>query len=59
MPDSLFSPGRTLSLHVFTLANEGMFVDQAYATAVILLLLVLGLNALSTTIERRFKQRLK
>jgi len=59
MPDSLFAPGRTLSLHVFTLANEGMFVDQAYATAVVLLVLVLGLNTLSTAIERRFRQRLK
>jgi len=58
IPDNLFSQGRTLALHVWTLANEGLYTNQAYATAVILLVVVLGINAISSTIERRFKQSL-
>jgi len=59
MPDSLFSQGRTLALHVLQLAGEGHYRNEAYATAVVLLVVVLGINALSSTIERRFRQKLK
>ena len=56
MPDDLFSQGRTLALHVYQLSVEGLYREQAYATAVILLILVLCINALSTAIERRFNK---
>lgn len=59
MPDNLFSQGRTLALHVYQLAVDGHFVDQAYATAVILLVVVLGINALSRAIENRFTNKLR
>ena len=59
IPDSLFSPGRTLALHVLQLAGEGHFRNEAYATAVVLLVLVLGINGLSSLIERRFKQKIQ
>jgi len=59
MPDNLFSQGRTLALHVLQLAGEGHYRNEAYATAVVLLVVVLGINALSSTIERRFKQKIK
>jgi len=59
IPESLFSQGRTLALHVFTLATEGLYTNQAYATAVILLIVVVGINALSSRIEQKFMQRLK
>ena len=58
IPNNLFSQGRTLALHVLTLAQEGLYRNEAYATAVVLLVVVLGINALSTTIERRFKQKI-
>ena len=58
IPNSLFSQGRTLALHVWTLSTEGLYTNQAYATAVVLLVVVLGINAISTTIEKRFKQGL-
>jgi phosphate transport system permease protein len=58
VPDSLFSQGRTLALHVLQLSSQGHNRDEAYATAVVLLAVVLGINALSSSIERRFKQRL-
>jgi phosphate transport system permease protein len=59
IPDSLFSQGRTLALHVYSLANDGLYTDQAYATAVILLAVVLGINAVSSRVERRFMRKLK
>ncbi len=44
---SLMSSARTLSVHLYCLLTEGLYTNQAYATAVILLLLVVGINALS------------
>ena len=46
--DGLFSSGRTLALHMYILSSEGMHVNEAYATGVILVLIVLLLNGLST-----------
>ena len=40
IPKNLFSSGRTLAVHMYVLASEGLHVDQAYATAVVLLILV-------------------
>lgn len=47
VPDSLFSSARTLSVHMYCLLSEGLYTNQAYATAVILLVAVIGINALS------------
>ena len=56
MPKSLFSQGRTLALHVYQLSSQGHYRNEAYATAVILLVVVVAINTISSTIERRFKQ---
>lgn len=53
VPSSVMGAGRTLALHMYTLANEGLYMDQAYATAVVLLVLVVGINTLSGMIARR------
>ncbi|MEG1984534.1 MAG: phosphate ABC transporter permease PstA [Oscillospiraceae bacterium] len=45
--DGLLGSGRTLSVHMYVLANEGLHIDKAYATAVVLLLMVALINALS------------
>jgi len=58
IPDTLFSQGRTLALHVLQLAGEGHHRNEAYATAVVLLVVVLSINFLSSYIEKRFKNRL-
>ena len=47
IPDSLLSSGRTLSVHMYALSSEGMHVNKAYATAVVLLVIVIGINRLS------------
>lgn len=54
LPASLFSSGRTLAVHMYVLSNEGFHVNEAYATAVVLVFVVLILNALSTMVSRRF-----
>jgi phosphate transport system permease protein len=47
IPISVFSSARTLSVHMYSLSNEGLYLNQAYATAVVLLILVLCINAFS------------
>ncbi len=53
MPDSVFSSGRTLAIHMFNLANEGLYMNQAYATAIILLLLIIFINSLSYYVAKK------
>lgn len=56
IPNSAFSSGRTLAVHMYLLANEGLHVNQAYATAVILLILVIGINTLSSFIAKKISK---
>ena len=53
VPNGVMGSGRTLAVHMYNLASEGLYMDQAYATAVILLLLVVGINTLSGAVARR------
>jgi phosphate transport system permease protein len=58
VPDRLTSSGRTLSIHLFELiqnpqAPTERYFNAAYATAVVLLLLVVGINTLSSVIAKR------
>ena len=51
---SLLDSARTLSVHMYTLSSEGLHIDETYATAVVLLFIVVGINALSTVVAKRF-----
>lgn len=53
IPDSVFDSGRTLAVHMYNLSNEALYMDQAYATAVILLVVVIGINALSSFVAKK------
>ena len=53
IPKNVMSSGRTLAVHMYNLASEGLYMDQAYATAVILLVLVVGINTLSGFLAKR------
>lgn len=44
VPDNIMNSGRTLSVHMYALLSEGLYMDEAYATAVVLLLIVAGIN---------------
>ncbi len=47
VPDDIMGSGRTLAIHMYALSSEGFYTDQAYATAVVLLVIVIGINWLS------------
>lgn len=51
--DFLFMSGRTLAIHMYALSSEALYTNQAYATAVVLLITVLLINTLSALIARR------
>lgn len=44
---SIFSSARTLSVHMYAISGEGLYINQTYATAVVLVAVVVGINALS------------
>ena len=56
VPKSLFSSASTLSVHLYTLLNEGRYTDQAYATAVVLLIVVIIINALSSVVAKKLSR---
>lgn len=56
VPKSLFSSASTLSVHLYTLLNEGRYTDQAYATAVVLLIVVIIINALSSVLAKKLSR---
>lgn len=47
------SGGRTLALHMYALSSEGLNVNQAYATGVILLIIILIINGISTLMAKK------
>jgi phosphate transport system permease protein len=53
IPDNLMGSGRTLSVHLYALWTEGLNTEQSYATAVVLLIMVIGLNTLSAFVAKR------
>lgn len=57
VPETVMDSGRTLAVHMYALLSEGLYMEQAYATAVVLLVLVVGLNALSALAARRLTRR--
>ena len=53
LPKNLLSSTRTLSVHMYMLSGEGFHTDQAFATAVILLILVIVINLISNLLASR------
>jgi len=53
VPDSVLGSGRTLAVHMYVLANEGLYVNQASATGVVLLVMVLLINWLSAAVAKK------
>ena len=49
----LMDSGSTLALHMYKQASEGLYVEQAYATSVVLLALVLLINFCSNRIAQK------
>lgn len=49
--------GRTLSVHMYALLSEGLYMDEAFATAVVLLIAVMIINAVSGFIASKIAQQ--
>ncbi len=58
IPENLMQSGRTLAIHMYALINEGLYEEQAYATAVVLLVMVVGINALSYFVAKKLGKRI-
>ncbi|ABX42041.1 phosphate ABC transporter permease PstA [Lachnoclostridium phytofermentans] len=54
MPTSLFAPTRTMAVHFYILAREGISMDNAYGTAALLIILILILNVGFNMLVNRF-----
>lgn len=52
---ALFDSCRTLAVHMYVLASEGLHIDETYATAVVLLVLVTLLNVIANVAEKRLR----
>lgn len=53
---SMLNSGRSLSVHMYVLSGEGLYIKQTYATATVLMLLVLILNGISSLIARKLEK---
>ena len=63
LPDSVFSQFMALPYHLFVLATSGTNIAQTrpiqYGTALVLLIIVLGVNSIAITIRRHYRRKLK
>ncbi len=57
MPTSLFSPIRTMSVHFYILAREGISMEMAYGTGAALILFVLMINVIAQWLINRYIRR--
>ena len=53
LPDSIFSPVRTMAVHFYILAVEGISLEKAYATGAVLIITVLLINLTANAIITR------
>jgi phosphate transport system permease protein len=54
MPSSLFSPTRTMAVHFYILAREGISMKNAYGTAALLVVLIFLINVVANMLVDRF-----
>jgi len=54
MPESLFSPTRTMAVHFYILAREGISMENAFGTAALLIILIFIINVVFNMLVNRF-----
>lgn len=59
MPTGVMDSGTTLAVALYKLSGEGYYVNEAYATAFVLLIIVLILNTLAGVVSGRLEKKLK
>ena len=58
-PTGYLDSNATLAVALYRLSGEGWYVNEAYATAVVLIILVLGLNLLAELIAGKLNKKLQ
>jgi len=53
IPTDAMQSARTLSVHMYALSSEGLHINEGYATAVVLLLVVVFINTVSAKLAKR------
>ena len=53
IPSTPFQSVRTLAVHMYQLSNEALHINEGYATAVIILVVVIAINGISGLIARK------
>jgi len=59
MPLSVFDPARTMSVHLYMLAMEGISLDRAFGTAFLVVVLIIIINYLANLSLRKFSQAMR
>ncbi len=59
LPESLMDPARTMSVHLYILASEGLSKEKTFATASLLIILVLLINTIASKVVQRFINKAK
>ena len=59
VPKNYFDSNATLAVALYRLSGEGWYMNEAYATAVVLIILVLGLNLLAELIAGKLNKKLQ
>jgi phosphate transport system permease protein len=54
IPTSLFSSSRTMAVHFYVLAREGISMPNAYGTAAVLIVAILIVNIITYYLMERF-----
>jgi phosphate transport system permease protein len=57
LPSSIFSSSRTMAVHFYILAREGISMSKAYGTAAVLVIAILIVNVLTYYLMERFIKR--
>lgn len=57
LPTSVMDPARSLSIHLFTLASEGISFKNAYGTATVLIILILMINISANLMMNKMTSR--
>ncbi|AEG18925.1 phosphate ABC transporter, inner membrane subunit PstA [Methanobacterium paludis] len=58
VPISMFDPARPLPLHLYILATEGISLPNAYGTAAVLVILILGITIVTNTLVERYTKKM-
>ncbi len=59
IPKSLLDPARTMSVHFYILAREGLSMERAYGTALLLVMTILAINVVAYLLMYRFMRKMR